>query len=61
MTWTSAYFAAVTADHITPIDCSRCAGDAQLVQRLPAITGDGKANRASLCAQTVPANRDVYP
>ena len=42
MTRTSAYFAAVTADHMTPISCSHCAANAHLVQRLPAITGDGK-------------------
>jgi hypothetical protein len=42
MTRTSAYFAAATADHVTPIGCSHCAGNAHLVQRLPAITGDGK-------------------
>ena len=51
MTWTRAYFAAVTADHITPIDCSHCARDAHLVQRLPAITGDGKGElRVFVCA-----------
>lgn len=39
---TSANFAAVTADHVTPIRCSHCAAKAHLMQRLPAITGDGR-------------------
>ena len=48
---TSAHYAAVTADHMTPISCSHCAANAHLVQRLPAITGDGKGElRFFVCA-----------
>jgi len=51
MNWTKVHFAAVTANHVTPIDCSRCAGDAHLMQRLPAITRDGKCElRVFVCA-----------
>lgn len=39
---TSAHFAAVVADYITPIRCSHCDANAHLVRRLPAITGDGR-------------------
>jgi hypothetical protein len=51
MTQTTAYFDAVTADHITPIGCSHCAGNAHLVERLPAVTGDGRGElRLFACA-----------
>ena len=39
---TSAHFAAVIPDHVTPIRCSHCAANAHLTQRLAAVTGDGK-------------------
>ena len=48
---TSAHFAAVTADHVTPIRCSYCGANAHLMRRLPAITGDGKGElRSFTCA-----------
>ena len=49
---TSAHFAAAMADHVTPIRCSYCGADAHLMQRLPAITGDGKGElRLFACAE----------
>jgi hypothetical protein len=52
---TSAHFAAVIADHVTPIRCSYCGADAHLLRRLPAVTGDGRGElrifRCDACRQ----------
>lgn len=60
MTRTSACFSAVMADHITPIRCSHCTGNAHLVLRLPAITGEGKGELRVFACEHCPQRTGMF-